>query len=763
MSTSRFWTGTRGVDWEHGLASGNGVIGALLYGEPARHEITVAHERVVLPTDPPRAAPQLAGDLERIRGLIAKGRAQDAADLGVARAAEQGYPGLQWTDPLVPSITVVLETDGEAEDYRRQIDLDRDVATVSWTVTGEPHGIDMFVSRADHAVIVRLRGSADAARVSRTSPRNVVTTASGVKGGNAARVSFDEWSDGDDLWLSQRFAAEWRLQVTGSDAVVSRLASGDGVLTLAIGVEPTGTGATDAAAWHERISRLPRDFDLLLERHVAALAAEVAVARVEFGGASGERATEDLLADESPDARNTLVAVQYRAAQRLIASSTGELPPTLQGVWSGTFDPAWSSDYTMNGNVQNGSIASMLSTGNPAQLRTYLDMLEGFAADFRHNSAQLFGTQGYVLPSRCSPTHGVCTHFDAKHCHEFWTAGGAWAALFFFDYAWHTADLDYLREHAYPFAREVERFYEGFLFEDVDGVFEFSPSYSPENLSPTFGSQACRNSTMDRAALACLLQGLRRAARLLGSDAELDPRRAEWLRKLPAYRVAPDGTLAEWLDDGVVEDIGHRTASQLLGTWYEPDGDILTRLREPVRAVIRDKLRWRESGGTREEMAYGLVQLGLAAAAICDGDLALECVDRMSRLYFLPSLATTHDVGAIFNVDIAGGFPAVVNAMLVGSTVGTLKLLPALPGRWRSGSVAGLHARGGVVVDELSWTPSHLRATLRIEPGARALREGRPLHVELPTGWRRVGAADTGSSWALDPVDGATITIEAGR
>ncbi|MFJ4223484.1 glycosyl hydrolase family 95 catalytic domain-containing protein [Microbacterium sp. NPDC089695] len=757
MTSTVHWTATTGEDWEHGLVSGNGVLGALLYGIPARHEITVAHERVVLPTDPPRIAPLLAPDLERFRALIDEGRAQDVADLGVARSVEQGYPGLQWTDPLVPSVTVAIETDDEgAADYRRETDLDRDLVTISWRVAEGERRIELFTSRADDVVVVRLDPGLAAARVSAAGPENVVTTSSGVKGGNAERVEFTVGDDEHGRLVAQRFRADWPVDVIGADAHVRTVADGT-ARTILIDVAPRYDG--DEAAIAERARRLdvlPHDFDTLHARHLAALAAEVHVARLDLGGDLGIRPTEEMLAAEDAGDRDALIAVQYLSAQRLIAGSTGELPPTLQGVWSGTFDPAWSSDYTMNGNVQNGSIASMLSTGNPAQLRTYLDMLEGFADDFRENAAQLFGAEGYVLPSRCSPTHAKCTHFDARHAHEFWTAGGAWAALFAFDHAWYTADLEHLRAHAYPFAREVERFYESFLVDGPAGRFVFSPSYSPENRSPSFDSQVCRNATMDRAALAGMLRGLRRASALLGVDEDLDARRADWLRRLPDYRVAPDGTLAEWLDDGVEERLGHRTASQLLGTWFEPDGDLVARMREPIRALIAAKLAWRASGGSREEMAYGLVQLGVAAAAVGDADLALECVDRMSRLYFLPTLATTHDVGAIFNVDIAGGFPAVINAMLVGSSVGSIDLLPALPSRWGSGAVREVSARGGVVIEELSWTPTAIRARLRTLPGARALRGGRPLAIGVPEGW-------TSSAAAVDPGDGAVFEIEVVR
>src|SRR5690606_2424373 len=68
-----------------------------------------------------------------------------------------------------------------------------------------------------------------------------------------------------------------------------------------------------------------------------------------------------------------------------------------------------------------------------------------------------------------------------------------------------------------------------------------------------------------------------------------------------------------------------------------------------------------------------------------------------------PALTSRHDAGRIFNLDASGGLPAVVAAMLLSSTVNSLTVLPALPDGWAAGSITGLRARGGIVVDRLDW------------------------------------------------------------
>lgn len=765
MTSRRYWSESAADDWEHGLVVGDGRTGALLFGTPPRHLVTVTHERVVLPTDAPRAAPDLAADLPLIRELIDSGRAQDAAELGVTRSGEQGYPGLQWTDPLVPSATLAIENacrDG-VTDYRRDVDLGEGSVTVSWRAAGRTATIRVFASRFDAVTIVDICGIRESDLSIRLEPvENVVTTDSGVRGGNDDHVRFTSRELGHAQVTELHFNADWEFQPAGSTTIAHVLTRTDDRTVVAVEVLPGLASDDDLERRIDRLRRLP-DVEALAARHAAAYADQVQMSDLDLGAPPSGHSTEVLLSTETED-RFELLALQYAAAQAAIAASTGDLPPTLQGVWSGTFDPAWSSDYTMNGNVQCGSIAGMLGSAQPRLLRSYLGMLEGFADDFRDNAARLFGADGYVLPSRCSPNNGRTTHFDARHCHEFWTAGGAWAACFFLDDAWYSADVDHLRDHGYPFAREVERFYETFL-DDGDDMIVFSPSYSPENRSPTFASQLCRNATMDRASLHRMLEGLLRAAEILGVDDDLAERRRAWLARLPDYRIAPDGTLAEWLDDDVIERVGHRTASHLLGLWFEVD-EVLRAgpLRDAVRTLIDRKLAWRAESH-HEEMAYGLVQLGLAAAAIGHTAGALECVDRMSRLYFFPSLATSHNVGAIFNVDIAGGFPAVVNAMLVGSpAVDRLELLPALPDRWPSGSLTAVHARGAIRIDSLEWTPITVTARITTLPGSRAVRRGVPLAISLPAGWTVDGADGTdGRSTLIDPPDETTVVVTGSR
>jgi len=150
--------------------------------------------------------------------------------------------------------------------------------------------------------------------------------------------------------------------------------------------------------------------------------------------------------------------------------------------------------------------------------------------------------------------------------------------------------------------------------------------------------------------------------------------------------------------------------------WYELDPALAAdpALRAAAATAVRRRLAfWR--GPDAGEMAYGLVQVGLAAAQLGLAGEAHEALTMLAGRYWRPSLVATHNRGAIFNVDICGGFPALVAAMLLRSTLRPgprIDLLPALPAAWPTGAVRGLAARGQVTVRSLSWTSDRLDAVV---------------------------------------------------
>jgi hypothetical protein len=77
-------------------------------------------------------------------------------------------------------------------------------------------------------------------------------------------------------------------------------------------------------------------------------------------------------------------------------------------------------------------------------------------------------------------------------------------------------------------------------------------------------------------------------------------------------------------------------------------------------------------------------------------------VDALCNFFWSPSFTPYHNPGAIFNVDICGGLPALVTEMILQSSADEITLLPALAEQWPCGQVRGVRTRCGAIVD-FSW------------------------------------------------------------
>lgn len=736
---------TASDDWEEGLVAGNGRQGALSYGRPGTLRIGLCHERLFLPVEPALPAPQTARILPQLRAALLRGAGRTAAEqvVTLARTADPGYAQLRRIDPLIGAGTLSV-TGLPADGYERGVEY---ATGVVW----QRHGgvrCELFVSRADDVVVLRLRADPQCPSDHPVCPAPLRLRLAALPGEPPVPIRFAADAAPGQLRLSGRFTTGGyvvavRVLADGVPAgepdprggaaeppelaLDSRLVTSAGreLLVLLRTLVDRGAGLEDPTA---PLAGLPADWDRLLAAHERLHRPLVEACALRLSGpsrtaetgrtrpartAAEEPTSEELLAAPGSAA---LVQELFAAGRYAIISSTGELPPTLQGVWSGTYRPAWEGGYTLDGNLFT-ALSGLAPTGTPELLLPLFDLLDSRRDDFVENARRLYGARGVLLPPHMS-SHGKHNHFDAQWCLTFWTAGGAWASRLYAEYAEHTGDVEFWQQRALSFLRLVRDFERDFAPDAT-----FVPSYSPENTPAGTDSQAGVNATLDVAASRALRTDL-------GENAG-NPAPGERVDRLPRYTVAADGTLDEWLWPGLAPNHAHRHASHLFPVWY-PDPALFAdpALVAAARATVRARLAWwRENGN---EMAFGLTGLGLAAAQL---GMADECEEILTLLsgYWRPSLVSTHNRGEIFNVDICGGLPAMVVRMLLrpgpvppadacprdgpdGSPGNRparrrLDLLAALPAAWTFGELRG--ARAGLVrVPRLAWSPERIEVSL---------------------------------------------------
>lgn len=768
-----FFSTRPGPTWEHGLLSGNGSVGAVVMSQPLDETVIFSHERMFLPERPPQLPPLTGQRLFEIRRLIERGLYQQASQLAFDLSGQESF---RYPDPFVPAFELGIRMDGDPNisEYRRAVDFETGEARVQWKDARGLFLRTLFVSRADSVAVMRIRGPRPGSLSARLELR------SREPGHERFRKHMRDakaTASGEHLTYRHRFANAYPGSIHAIEGVGRVTTRGGSTKVDGTGLAVTGADEIlvlvdvlpvyeEDKTHHERtqarLAALAPGYDALLERHAKLHGDLFRRVRLDLGGGADRAlSSEELIAKSSDEALSpALVEKAFDASRYNIISSIGELPPNLQGVWAGTYDPPWASDYTQNGNVQS-AIASLLMARTPELMLAYTSYIESLVPYMGLNAERIFGARGIVLPSRTS-TNGFNNSLAPRFAGAFWVAGAPWAAHFFYDYYLHTGDRRFLLEHALPFMEKAALFFEDYLYEGKDGRLVFSPTQSPENAPANTGSQATFNATMDVSAAKELLSRLVALSRELGVNPDKVPVWERLLAKMPPYLIGPEGGIKEWLTPLLEDNHAHRHSSHLYALYDGLPQEVAAdpKLKTAFRRVIELKLErhwsdWQKTGGY---MSFGLVQLGQAATSLGEAELAYRSFVPLVNRYWLPNMASTHNYRSLFNMDVSGGLPAVLIRMLVAGEPGRLSLLPALPkAAWPQGMIEGLLCRGQVEVRRLAWRPGGIEATLA---SSRAQR----LVLQAPSAIRSASVRGGGATLAAGGArDRRALTLRAGQ
>ena len=731
-------------NWEEGLITGNGTLGMLAFSHPTEERIIFTREDLFMPMGEPVVPPDQSMHLPKIRKLIAEGKYKDAERL---QAKHSGQDGFMYPDYFVPAFDLLItQPGGQAKAYARSVDFMSSEARIKWTNDAGTLERAMFCSRPDQVAVVRLK--AEKAGTLDTTLKLVKrkTSEEFNKDTDIAKKSSDSFdehfgdfkssSTADSLSYSMRCLKAYEGSITavnGHARVITKggkasarqdgsiaIAGADEVLILVDIALPRQKSRDLFKELAAKLGKIEADYDKLLAAQAKAHGEIFGRVKLDVGGSEEDhnKTTEQLLELSTwQDINPALIEKQFDAGRYNIICSTGKLPPNLQGIWGGTYVPNWASDYTHNGNVPSAIAANL--PGNMTELMpAYTSYIESLIADMQLNAKHLFGSRGIVLPSRTT-TNGYNNAYCDGFAGGMWVAGAGKAARFFYDYYLFTGDKDFLTKHAIPYMEQVALFFEDYCHEDKNGQYVFSPCQSPENwpsgVPKEQRAQASYNATMDIAVAKETLHNLIHASRTVGINAEKIPKWEGMLKKMPPYMLNEDGIIKEWLTPRLGNQDAHRHSSQLYPLYYvlpqeiEADAKLLEGFRKSVEFKLAEYWKDPEDRGF---MSFGLVQLGQVVSTLGDGELSYLCLRHLVNRFWLNNLASMHNHRHLFNMDISGGQPALIIQMLVGSDIGKIKLLPALPKEWSKGSIEGVLCRGAIEINSLKWDDKTIEVEL---------------------------------------------------
>ncbi len=700
--------------WDEAYPVGNGTIGGLVFANPTEEIIMTNHEELFLPLPENTESRPFNGAeyLEGMRKLLHEGKYKEASEYYLKGLSKDGYPYDQiiWTNPFETASEIHLDLhDKSCEDLEARLDFKTGESLVSFKQKGEKVLRRCFASRSRNILALEMR------KDGRPFEADVyLSSVEGIK-----HISKTDYHIEDDCIVCESFHSE---EDSGFVSALRVITDGQSV--------QKGEGFTVSKAnylllyyalspWKERmeagkvmalrvLSDMTPDYDALFKEHVAIHSELFNEVTVSFSDSDKEYTNEELKEMCEPDRlAPELLERMADYGRYLEISSFGKLPPNLQGVWNGSVTPPWSSDYTLDENVQM-MMWQLLPGGLSSFMITYFDWLEGLTEDFEKNAMSYYGCRG-VLSSPRSSTDGFHRHYNLEWPLIFWTAGAGWLSREYREYYDYTGDENALMRGV-EYWKKVVLFYEDFMKLDKNGRYEFAPSYSPENTPLGNDSPVSINSTMDIAVAKEVYSNLIFACKTLGIEEENLPKWEKEKDLLPDYTVNDDGALKEWLPYDLKDDYHHRHSSHLYpvfpGSEAKADGN------EKLFEACHKAARFRLIDGVDAISGWGLAHLANISARLHDGNLWYLAMKRLIRVFTLKNLFTGHNPGRLFQMDANLGITAAVYEMLAYSDASKVELLPVLCPEFDSFSVKGLRAKGRVLIKSLEKNGNTLKVTL---------------------------------------------------